>query len=231
MASAICPKCHILLVEADSASFTNLGIAENAAASLGATEISNSFGGGEGGSGTPYNHPGIPITASTGDDGFAGGPSSPADFATVTAVGGTSLKVKQGLWTETAWSGAGSGCSTVIAKPSWQHDKKCKKRMIGDVSAVADPNTGVSVYVTFGGSGFTVYGGTSASAPIIAGVYALAGNGATINNASRLYSHTANLFDVTKGATGTCAVKYFCHAVAGYDGPTGLGTPDGTTAF
>jgi subtilase family serine protease len=233
MASAICPLCHILLVEATSASFSNLDTAENTAAALNATEISNSFGGAEGGGGVDnaYKHPGIPTTVSTGDNGFAAGPQSPANQSTVTAVGGTSLKLKNGNWSETVWKGAGSGCSTTIKKPKWQHDPLCSKRMIGDVSAVADPNTGVTIYDTFGDSGFLVYGGTSASAPIIAGVYALAGNGSTIKNASHIYANTAHLFDITKGSNGSCGGTYFCKAAPGYDGPTGNGVPNGSAAF
>jgi subtilase family serine protease len=234
MVSATCPKCHILLVEASSASFADLGTAVNRAATMGATEISNSYGGSEGGGvAADYNHPGIPITVSSGDAGYAAGPQSPADFSTVTAVGGTTLthaSTKRG-WTETAWHDAGSGCSNLVAKPAWQHDKACKKRMIADVAAVADPNTGVTIYDTLGYSGFLVVGGTSASSPIIAGVYALAGNGATIANASFAYAHTTSLFDVTKGSNGTCALKYLCTAKKGYDGPTGFGTPDGTGGF
>jgi subtilase family serine protease len=103
--------------------------------------------------------------------------------------------------------------------------------MIADVAAVADPNTGVTVYDTFGFGGFLVVGGTSASAPIIAGVYALAGNGATINNASYAYAHTRKLYDVKKGSTGFCGASYICTGVVGYDGPTGFGTPKGTGAF
>jgi subtilase family serine protease len=235
MASAICPQCHILLVEAKSACFKYLGIAENQAATLGATEISNSYGGKEGGGvASDFNHPGIPITVSSGDKGYAAGPQSPANFPTVTAVGGTTLKRAAATargWKETVWSDAGSGCSKQIAKPAWQVDTACKKRMIADVSAVADPNTGVTVYDTFGEGGFLVFGGTSASAPIIAGVYALAGNGASVNNASLAYSHTANLFDVTSGSNGSCSGKYLCTGKKGYDGPTGLGTPNGTAAF
>jgi subtilase family serine protease len=103
--------------------------------------------------------------------------------------------------------------------------------MISDVSAVADPATGVSVYDTYGYGGFIVVGGTSASAPIIAGVYALKGNGATINNASHIYSHTGALFDVTSGSNGSCGSDYRCTGKVGYDGPTGNGTPNGTGAF
>jgi subtilase family serine protease len=239
MASAVCPKCHILLVEATSASFTNLGTAVNRAASIGATEISNSYGGGEGGgNAADYNHPGIPVTASSGDGAFAAGPQSPADFSTVTAVGGTRLTRAGNVrgWKETVWftnthEGSGSGCSTIVAKPAWQHDTGCSKRTIADVSAVADPATGVSVYDTFSQSGFLVVGGTSASSPIVAGVYALAGNGASIKDASFAYSHASSLFDVKKGSNGTCGGSYLCTAKAGYDGPTGFGTPNATGAF
>jgi subtilase family serine protease len=234
MVSAICSHCHILLVEAANSSFTNLGAAVNRAALMHATEISNSYGGAEGGaSAADYDHPGIPITASSGDSAYAAGPQTPADFSTVTAVGGTTLtrtKSSRG-WSETAWARSGSGCSAVIVKPAWQHDTSCAQRLIADVSAVADPNTGVAVYDTLGYRGFMVAGGTSAAAPIIAGVYALAGNAALVTDASLAYSHAANLYDVTTGKNGTCAGTALCTAVKGADGPTGLGTPDGTAAF
>jgi hypothetical protein len=63
------------------------------------------------------------------------------------------------------------------------------------------------------------------------GVYALAGNAASLTYGSFPYAHTASLFDVTSGGNGSCGGSYLCTAVAGYDGPTGLGTPNGTTAF
>ncbi|MGW7527210.1 putative Ig domain-containing protein, partial [Streptomyces sp. NPDC054783] len=108
----------------------------------------------------------------------------------------------------------------------------CSKRMEADVSAVADPATGVAVYDTYGGSGWGVVGGTSASSPIIASVYALAGTpGASDYPAKYPYSHTGNLYDVTSGSNGSCSTSYFCTARSGYDGPTGWGTPNGTTAF
>lgn len=244
MVSAICPKCHILLVEATSNSFANLAASVNEAATLGATEISNSYGGaefaGETSLASSYNHPNIPITVSTGDGAYSAGPQIPAAFSTVTAVGGTNLKTASSArgWKEVAWftnstEGAGSGCSLYIAKPAWQTDTGCAKRTIGDVSAVADPATGVSVYDTFGYGGWLVFGGTSASAPIVAAVYALAGNGVTkhINNASYAYAHTTQLWDVKKGSTGSCGGSYLCTAKVGYDGPTGLGTPKGLKAF
>ena len=239
MVSAICPNCHILLVEASSNSLSNLGTAVNEAAALGATEISNSYGGGESSSDTSYdtsyyNHPGIAITASSGDNGY--GVEYPAASQYVTAVGGTTLTRASNSrgWSETAWSGTGSGCSAYDPKPSWQTDSGCSKRTVADVSAVADPNTGVSVYDSFsyqGQSGWLVFGGTSVASPIIASVYALAGNAATVTYGSYPYSHTSSLNDVTSGSNGSCGGSYLCTAGPGYDGPTGLGTPNSSGGF
>ena len=239
MVSAICPNCHILLVEASSNSLSNLGTAVNEAAALGATEISNSYGGGESSSDTSYdtsyyNHPGIAITASSGDNGY--GVEYPAASQYVTAVGGTTLTRASNSrgWSETAWSGTGSGCSAYDPKPSWQTDSGCSKRTVADVSAVADPNTGVSVYDSFsyqGQSGWLVFGGTSVASPIIASVYALAGNAATVTYGSYPYSHTSSLNDVTSGSNGSCGGSYLCTAGPGYDDPTGLGTPNGSGGF
>ncbi len=243
MVSAVCPSCHILLVEATSASMTNLGASVNTAVSLGAKYVSNSYGGGESSSDTSYdssyfNHPGVAITVSSGDSGY--GVEYPAASRYVTSVGGTSLSRDSSTrgWTESVWGssaggeGAGSGCSAYDAKPSWQTDTGCAKRTVADVSAVADPNTGLAVYDSYQASGWQVYGGTSASSPIIASVYALAGTpGASDTPASYPYAHTGNLNDVTSGANGSCSSSYLCTAKAGYDGPTGLGTPSGTAAF
>jgi subtilase family serine protease len=245
MVSAVCPNCHILLVEATSSSLTNLGTAVNEAAKLGATEISNSYGGGESSSdpsydASYYNHPGIAITASSGDGGY--GVEYPDASQYVTAVGGTSLTKDATTtrgWTETAWSGAGSGCSAYDAQPSWQSSlanitRACAKRAVADVSADADPNTGVAVYDSYsyqGYSGWLVFGGTSVASPIVASVYALAGNAASVTYGSYPYSHTSGLNDVTSGSNGSCGGTDLCTAGTGWDGPTGLGTPNGTTAF
>lgn len=234
MVSATCPKCHIILVEASSASFANLGTAVNTAASKGAQTISNSYGGGEfNSSNSNYNHPGHVITASAGDSGT--GAQQPCSYSTLVCIGGTSLNHAGGSrgWSETAWSGTGSGCSALVSKPSWQHDSGCTKRSESDVSAVADPNTGVAVYDSYGSpSGWLVFGGTSVSSPIIASVYALAGNAGTQNAAQGIWTNAgANLFDVTSGSNGSCSIFYICHAGVGYDGPTGWGTPNGTAAF
>jgi subtilase family serine protease len=245
MVSAVCPSCKILLVEATNNQSNSLYAAEDTAARLGATEISNSWGGGEASSETSqdvhFNHPGAAITVSSGDSGY--GVEYPAASRYVTAVGGTTLNRATNArgWSETAWSGSGSGCSAYEPKPAWQTDSGCSRRTVADVSAVADPNTGVAVYDSncnligqLSGQcfkGWGVVGGTSASAPIVAGVYALAGNGQSVNYGSFPYGHTSSLFDVTAGSNGSCSPAYLCTSGAGYDGPTGLGTPNGTGAF
>ena len=179
------------------------------------------------------------ITASAGDAGY--GVSYPAASPFVTAVGGTSLTPSASPrgWSESVWGsssggeGTGSGCSADSAKPSWQSDTGCARRTVGDVAADADPGTGVAVYDTYDQRGWLEVGGTSASSPMIAAAYALAGPPAAgTYPSSYLYAHTANLFDVTSGADGSCpAQPYLCTAGPGYDGPTGWGTPNGVAAF
>lgn len=237
MVSAICPQCRIVLVEATSASFPNLAAAENTAAKLNPIAISNSYGGGELGGllyGSAWNHKGIAITASSGDGGYAAGPEFPATSPYVTAVGGTSLTPAANArgWTETVWGGAGSGCSAYFSKPKWQNGLNlCKRRLEADVSAVADPATYVAAYAPDqnGVSTWLGFGGTSVSAPIIASMYAL--NGVRSNYGSDPYSHKGALYDVTTGSNGSCGNTYLCTGAVGYDAPSGLGTPNGSTAF
>lgn len=251
MVSAICPNCHILLVEASSATIADLGTAVNEAALLGATEISNSYGGAESSADTSYDtayfdHPGIAVTAAAGDGGY--GVEYPAASPYVTAVGGTTLTPDSSVargWTESAWSGTGSGCSAVEPQPSWQSSlsnitSTCPaNRAVADVSADANPNTGVSVYDSYayhGQKGWLVFGGTSVATPIIASVYALAGNASTASGANLPYADAVSsgssptINDVTTGSNGSCGTD-LCNAGPGWDGPTGLGTPDGTGAF
>ncbi len=237
MVSAICPNCQILLVEANSNSLSDLGAAVNEAVSLGANVVSNSYGGSEYSSETSdsltyYDHPGVAVVASSGDNGY--GVEFPAASPYVTAVGGTSLTQLTNTGTrdgsETAWSGAGAGCSAYEPKPSWQKDTGCANRTVADVSAVADPNTGVWVYDTYGNSGWAIYGGTSVASPIIASFYALAANPLSSGGVPAAYAYASPsvLYDVTSGSDGSCSATYLCTAVAGYDGPTGLGTPGGS---
>jgi len=248
MASAICPNCHILLVEANDASSSNLYLAEDTAATkCAATEISNSWNGmeysGEATDDVHFTHPGIPITVASGDTGYPGG--FPTASQHVTAVGGTNL-VNPGMpgQSETVWLFTGSLCSVYIAQPAWQstlavviaHPTVCTKRINNDVSADGDPSTGVAVYTTYQHTGWLEFGGTSVATPIIAGVYALAGNGASISDGSYSYSH-AGLHDVTSGKNEPCGPpavlvgSYVCNALTGYDGPSGNGTPNGVGAF
>ncbi len=236
MVSAMCPGCKIVLVNANSASFADLAASVNTAANLGAHVISNSYGGGETGSSAynaAYTHTGVAITASSGDSGY--GVSFPASSPGVIAVGGTNLKRISGGrgWAEVTWTSAGSGCSGVYPKPSWQSDGLCAGRMEADISAVADPNTGVAVYGPTGrgkGSGWLVFGGTSVAAPLIGGMYGV--KAGAVNAASSIYAAAAgSLNDVTSGSNGSCGGTYFCTAIVGYDGPTGRGTPNGTTAL
>ncbi len=237
MVSAICPNCKIVLVEAQDDSSDGLYIAENTAASM-AGYVSNSWGGTEASSDTGldssyFNHPGIVITASAGDDGY--GAIYPSTSPDVVSVGGTTLSTASNSrgWTETVWGsssggeGTGSGCSAYEPKPSWQTDTGCSKRTDDDVSADANPSTGLAVYdTTNGDGGWNEVGGTSASSPMIAAMYALAGNPGT-SPAQDIYQHTSSFNDVTSGANGSCSPTYLCTAGTGYDGPTGWGTPNG----
>jgi uncharacterized protein with LGFP repeats len=242
--SAACPNCNILLVEANSEQVDDLGTSVNTAVGLGAKFVSNSYGGAEtlndpGYDSSYFNHPGVMLAVATGDIGY--GPLYPASSRYVTSVGGTTLSRTSNSrgWAETAWSGGGSGCSGFIGKPAWQTDPGCPNRTVADVAAVADPQTGVAMYdstpsnTTNGQSGWLVAGGTSAATPIVAAAYALAGSpSANTYPSSYLYAHSGSgLNDVTSGSNGTCAPAYLCTAGPGYDGPTGLGTLNGTSGL
>ena len=248
MASAICPGCHILLVEAEEPSFKDLGEAENEAVTLGATVVSNSYGGKEETGYSEFNkyykHPGVPITVASGDNGY--GVEFPAGSPYVIAVGGTALKKEEKStrgWVEEVWrnpekkvgerfSGTGSGCALKEEeKPTWQHDTPCKNRTDNDIAAVASNATPVSAYDTYEEAGWGDWFGTSVAAPIIAGVEGLAEKPVKEIGAKVFYSQPNSEFDVTKGNDGTCTPpvenEYLCTALAGYDGPTGMGAPDG----
>jgi hypothetical protein len=230
MASAACPHCKLVLVEAQDDQGSGLFIAQNGAAAIGATVISNSWGGPSSSSDssleTYFNHPGIGIFVASGDNGWTGSSGDyPSTSAHVTGVGGTSLVQASNSrgWTEGAWTSGGSSCSKTIAKPPYQTSSACSGRMAADVSAVADPNTGLAVYNAANG-GFIVVGGTSAASPFVAGVYALYGLGN--NPPGWPYSNASKFFDVTTGKNGSCG-NVLCNSGAGWDGPTGIGTPNG----
>jgi subtilase family serine protease len=251
MVSAICPKCKIILVEANSTSIGALSKAEDTAVKLGAKFVSNSWGGQEFTTETSYdghfNHPGVVITTSSGDFGYAFGAQYPAVSPYVTAVGGTTLWMKgktrteEKVWGQDAQDGTGSGCSLQESQPSWQlpFNSGCSNRIDNDVAADADPRTGPAVYDSYPPSGeglpkgWQQLGGTSVSSPIIAAVYALANPGgkpAGGLTAESLYQAGSGLRDITIGSNGSCGT-YLCAAGTGYDGPTGLGVPSGVNAF
>jgi subtilase family serine protease len=247
-AHAMCENCSILLVEADSNGFGDLFPSENTAARLGATVISNSWGspefdGEQSADAQFFTHPGVVMTAGTGDDGYAAGVLWPASSPNVVGVGGTTLLLSNNgkkYVSEVAWEGAGSGCSAYEARPSWQPSLPgCPdNRTESDISADADPNTGIAVYASTGctaNSCWEQIGGTSLSAPIVAALYALAGGIAQndTQGADVLYRNASkrNSRDITSGSTGTCEFAYLCNAVVGYDGPTGLGSPKGLGVF
>jgi Ricin-type beta-trefoil lectin domain len=255
MVSAICPKCRIILVEANSASIADLATAERTALHSGANAVSNSWGSaaeftGERAYDPDFYAPGVAITAAGGDDGY--GTQYPAVSPYVTAVGGTTLTGTMGDWTQTAWNGTGSGCSELEPKPSWQTADAsapdgCLNRTENDVAAEADPNPGVWVYDTVnnsaqGAAGWSAVGGTSVGTPIVAAAYALAdivaggpGHGLIAGTfpAAYPYQNAAQFTDVRGGSDGQCEPnrQYLCQAVTGFDGPTGLGTPNGTAGL
>lgn len=237
MVSAACPSCKILLVEADDNYNNNLAEATRTAWRKGATVTSHSYGGLETGylwaDRDAYEHKGTTAVASSGDYGFTSA-AVPAAYRKVVAVGGTTLNKAPGTsrgWDEDVWGGSGSGCSAYVAKSPWQKDTHCQMRTIADVSAVADPATGVAVYDTYPNPfglppGWVVGGGTSASAPIIAGLIGLAGNGATYSSA-QAYRTPSAFYDVVGGRNGPCGGDYLCNGLKGYDAPTGVGSPKG----
>ena len=252
MVSAICPLCKIDLVEATNDTGTGLYVAEETAATtLGAHYISNSWGGSESSTDLTYDSEyfgvsGTVYTASAGDSAYSGGVIYPATSPHVVGVGGTSLNTasnsrgySESVWETSTTEGTGSGCSSNEPQPSWQAavsviKAACSQKVDNDVAADADPNTGAAVYdTTNGNGGWNEVGGTSESSPMIAAVFALAGNNGNggENAADSIYTHTSNLFDVTSGSNGSCSPSILCTAATGWDGPTGWGTPDGLTAF
>jgi hypothetical protein len=242
--SALCPNCHLLLVEAASNSFTDLGTAENTAVTMLARYVLTTWNAQESLSQDAFdhyfNHPGVAIVVPATATGYER--SFPGDLPYVTSVGGTTLlptKFNTRHWAEIAWTGTGSGCSALEIKPSWQradaHAAGCPHRTQNDVAADADPTTGAAVYNSYQtASPWADSGGTVLAAAIVTATYALAGTPARHTYpASYPYQHRSGLNDVIYGSNGPCTLNpdYICNAQQGFDGPTGLGTPDGTAAF
>jgi hypothetical protein len=244
MVSAACPSCHITLVEATTQEPKDTAASAEEAATLGAKEISNSYGYPENNETwcpekkgckeylAKYDHAGVVVTVSSGDSGYddgVGAPSWPATSPNVVAVGGTDLYKAENSrgWRETAWADSGSGCSLYESKPAWQTDTGCANRTDNDVAAVADPNTPVSIYNTPYASGWFNVGGTSVASPLVAAIEAHANSTTKSAGAEAFYKHPGMLYDITEGSNGSCEKTYLCKAGLEYDGPTGWGTPDG----
>jgi Carboxypeptidase regulatory-like domain len=245
--SSACPACNILLVEANSDSFDDLGAAVDEAVALGAHSVSNSYGASESAVELSYdqyyNHPGVAITVSSGDVGNV--TSWPSTNPNVVAVGGTTLVADTSTargWDESAWGGAdigtggGSGCSPYEPHPDFQNgiSTDCATRAVADIAADADPASGLGVYDTLGEGGWLQVGGTSLASPLVAAMYALAGTPVAGTYPVTYPYHdpeqSSDLFDITQGANGACG-NVLCTAGPGWDGPTGLGTPDGIKAL
>ena len=228
--SATCPDCKIIMVQAKTSSGANLGIAVDQAAKHHVVAISNSYIGRDHTNMPNYDHPGIAITAGTGDRGYVSG-QYPADDSHVVAISGTSV-TKDGSkrgYSESAWAGTGSGCAKKNKAPAWQQAAKttCDTRAMGDVSAAANPGAGGLVICYLGR--FEQVGGTSEATPIIAAVYALSGD--TTGYPARIpYKKSKHLYDITTGSNGSCGVP-LCQARRGWDGVAGVGTPNGVKGF
>jgi Ricin-type beta-trefoil lectin domain len=259
--SAVCPNCHLLLLEASSGNIADLAVAANTAAQTsGVSVVDNPYGGPEFDSETTYDpdfdHPGVAMVAATGDGGYSGVVNYPAASPDVTAVGGTVLQLNSstGLYTNaSAWSFDSSGCSEFEAAPSWQTNTGCSGRTVADISAAAAVESSgivnpaaIAYYSTTGSNGWLGGGGTAAAADIVAADYALAGTpaagtnpasypyenpGGSYTTPGTAYPYYEGLDDVTTGSTGTCSVTALCNAGAGYDGPTGLGAPASTMSL
>ena len=240
--SALCPNCHIDLVEAASAGTSDLAAAELEAYDLRANVISDSWDlplSGRQAHQFPqtgnYTFKNVTTVAASGDAGYPGTSTNdfPAALPDVTAAGGTTLEPASASgvasareFTESAWSDAGSGCNLGASKPAWQTDSGCTGRSYADISADADPDTGMQVYDSDDG-GWVVVGGTSEASPLIAAYYALLGSAA--QGPSWAYTNASLLNDPTTGSNGACAasISYICDAGPGYDGPTGVGSISG----
>jgi hypothetical protein len=261
MVSAACPLCHIMLVEANTDAETDLATAAHwAGDQSGVRAVSNSYGGSESSSDSAYgayyyNHPGVAMVAAAGDDGY--GVEFPAASPYVIAVGGTSLTAVCGgstgttcaagqrAWSESVWNSlaaklgaTGSGCSAYEPKPDWQHDTGCSHRTVADLSADADPATGVAVYDTTGSAeagspAWGEFGGTSAATPLIAAMIAEANTANPSASYAYVTANASGLNGVTSGTDSAsgCKPSYLCTAGIGYNGPTGQGTPNGVLAL
>lgn len=237
-ASAVCPNCSLVVSEATSPTLSDLANAVVAAQNAGANILSYSFGVAESFADLKYEAAfeggsNAIAFAAAGDTGY--GVNFPASATYVAAVGGTTVSgAVSSTVAETAWSGTSSGCSQVFRKPSYQRDSGCSRRVMNDVAAVADPNTGFAVYdaaVQDSNGGWIIAGGTSLATPIVAAMFALSGDTYLGHGPVHFYKHIPSFYNVTQGSNGYCSVRYLCNAQSGFNGPTGIGTPNGLSGL
>jgi subtilase family serine protease len=252
-AHAIAPKANIVLVEAKSASVSDLFSAVNFARSLnGVVAVSMSWGAGEfygenaldsilttpaghiGGSGLPG---GVTFVAASGDTGAWSGVSYPAASPNVLSVGATALNPQPNgsYGSETGWTDSTGGFSALEPAPSYQANAQSSSglssglRSVPDVSMVGDPATGVSVYSSVsnnGQSGWFAVGGTSASTPQWAGLIALADQGLALSGKGSLSDAQAALYSLPSTDFHPVSTGFNGYsAVKGYNLVAGLGTP------
>jgi hypothetical protein len=262
--SAICPRCHIVVIQTgDDQKAIQTGYA------LGARYFSASFV-----SSTPLwpanfldAYPDIVFAAGSGDVGFGtysdqqgyrGSVNYPAADPHVVAVGGTTASLVNGQWVQYPWEGSGTGCATEVPRPAYQQDVSAVAvgcpdggRATADISALAEgfltkvssPVDSSDLCRTVDSQCWMPMGGTSVATPIIAAMFALAGNH---TNPHVMYdyarSYPSTLDDITHyqgGGTGgygqdsitTCPEGSLCHVLPGWDGQTGVGAPNGLDAL
>ncbi len=223
MVSAACPLCTIYLIEANSAGGSDLEKTEAEAVRLNAHIATNSWVCSDSVSCVDakyFRHAGVAYLAADGDSGF-NELSVPAAFDSVAAIGGTALSKTGSKYSETIWDGLG-GCAKHIDKPRWRHDKFCAYRLLNDAAAVA---SGIAEYDTYGYGGWLTVNGTSAAAPLLAGVFALSGN-ATKQQGGRTFWQ-ARQHNFLYRLSGPCRAYRFGR----YTTCSGWGSPKGIGAF
>jgi hypothetical protein len=250
-AHAVCQSCHIVLVEADGADPVDFSRAVAAGGAVGATVVVTTFIIAEDQSVDDlapwFSNPRTAIVSAAGDPepgaqyGWIGQLNWPSSLPSVLSAGGTTLSLTTGggYGGETAWTGTVSGCSKYDAAPAWQAkiaQADCGGERAGnDVSAVANP--GLIVHISnagpAGGPWYTAQG-TSLAAPVLGGVIGLAGSMGS-QEAPTLYARARSdpgaFHDILSGTDAVGCGSVLCQAGPGWDGPTGLGTPDGLAAY
>jgi hypothetical protein len=252
-AHAIAPGAKLVLVEANSASLSDLMQAvKTASTTMGANVVSMSWGGSEFASQTSYDAnfktPGVTYVASAGDNSAYAGPQWPASSPNVLAVGGTTLHLTPSntIAGETAWNynyswyygltGGGGGVSAYENAPDYQSSNigNYGGRTTPDVSWVANPSTGVAVYDSYHEPGWGAIGGTSAGAPAWAGIVVLAdqaahtslGTGQVNSALYGVYHNNPTATTYTSSFHDITSGNNGYSAGVGYDLATGLGTPN-----